>query len=258
MKTQHTTPKRASDRREWNPGEPLYRQIEREILQCLAEGAWKPGDRLPTETELAERFGVAVFTIRAGISELVSANILVRKQGKGTFVATHGNERQRYQFSRVFDETGAKVYFDRRLIAFRKTAADPATAHALGLPLRPRPAIYAIDCELADRGRPAALMEIAVPAAQFAGLTAKAVRESDENLYAVYQQACGVNVIRIEERVHCVAAGPRAAKLLRIAPAGPALRIERIAYTYNDVPVEFRVRTYDAARYHYGWSDPAR
>lgn len=67
-----------------------------------------------------------------------------------------------------------------------------------------------------------------------------------------------MNVIRIEERVYCVGAAPRAAKLLGIAVGRPALRIERIAYTYNDVPVEFRVRTYDAGRYHYGWSDPAR
>jgi len=247
----------ALDKRDWDPAEPLYRRVEREILQYLAQGEWKPGDRLPTESQLAERFGVAVFTIRGGISELVDAKILVRKQGKGTFVATHGNERQRYQFSRVFDEAGNKVYFDRRLLSFRRISADKKLAAALRLP-EGRASVFAIECELGDRGRPAAAMEIALPSHLFAGLTAKAVRESNENLYAVYQTACGVNVIRIEERVYCVQATPKVAKALGVKRGSPALRIERTAYTYSDVPVEFRVRTYDASRYHYAWSDPSR
>src|SRR4051812_12410466 len=55
---------------------PLYKQIESDILQCLASGEWKPGDQLPTEPELAKRFGVAIYTVRAGIGSLVTAGIL--------------------------------------------------------------------------------------------------------------------------------------------------------------------------------------
>jgi GntR family transcriptional regulator len=82
---------------EMQAAEPLYKQVEKQIMNCLAEGEWIPGDRLPTESQLAERFGVAVLTVRAGIRDLVDSNILVRKQGSGTYVALHDRQRQRYQ-----------------------------------------------------------------------------------------------------------------------------------------------------------------
>ena len=68
---------------------PLYKEVERQMMECLARGEWKPGDQIPTESQLAERFGVAVFTIRAGIKKLVDLGILSRHQGKGTFVLLH-------------------------------------------------------------------------------------------------------------------------------------------------------------------------
>src|SRR4051812_34071285 len=82
---------------------PLYKQIESDIVKCLASGEWKPGDQLPTEPELAKRFGVAIYTVRAGIGELVSAGILSRRQGKGTFVNQHEPDFARQNFSKVFD-----------------------------------------------------------------------------------------------------------------------------------------------------------
>jgi GntR family transcriptional regulator len=230
---------------------PLYKQVEKQILQCLAEGEWKPGDQLPTESQLAERFGVAVFTIRAGIAELAVANILIRKQGKGTFVARHTRQRQRYQFSHVFGNDGLQIFPDRELISLQREIAPAPLQAILRLEDEARPAIFNIDCLLTTGPQRVATMQIALPAKNFAGLTARVVRNSDENLYAVYQDACGVNVIRIEERVHATVAAAGIARALKIRPASPLLRIERIAYTYNDVPVEFRVRHLDAAKYHY-------
>src|SRR5690242_4543946 len=80
---------------------PLYKEVEREILQCLARGEWKPGDRLPSEAELAERLGVAVFTLRSGIQKLVDSGVLLRRQGKGTFVALHRTRPLRNQYLRI-------------------------------------------------------------------------------------------------------------------------------------------------------------
>ena len=85
---------------------PLYKEVEREIMQCLARGEWKPGDRLPSEQELADRLGVAVFTIRAGIQKLVDSGILLRRQGKGTFVALHRARPLRNQYLRIFSNAG--------------------------------------------------------------------------------------------------------------------------------------------------------
>lgn len=229
--------------------EPLYKQVEKQILDCLARGEWKPGDRIPTEPQLAERFGVAVFTIRAGIGELAASNILVRRQGKGTFVARHDRQRLRYQFSHVFRNDGTKISPERELTAFSRVTADDEIAARLQLDRRNR-AIFRIECNLRLDGQAVAVMDIVVPCALFGGLTARAIRGSDENLYAVYQQASGVNVIRIEEQVYAVKAGA-AAKRLSLSAGAPVLRIDRMAYTYNDTPIEFRRRHYEASNHYY-------
>lgn len=231
--------------------EPLYKQVEKHILQCLADGEWKPGAQLPTENQLAERFGVAVFTIRAGISELVAANILIRKQGKGTFVARHNRQRQRYQFSHVFHNDGTQIFPERELVSFDREAPTDQAAAILKLLNEERPTIYRIACLLTIDSEPVSTLDIMLPARMFPGLTARAIRESRENLYAVYQDVCGINVIRIEERVYGANATGSISRTLKMAAGGPVLRVERIAYTYNDVPVEFRVRHLAGTKYHY-------
>lgn len=230
---------------------PLYKQVEERILQCLAEGEWKPGEQLPTESQLAERFKVAVFTIRAGISELVASSILVRKQGKGTFVARHSRQRQRYQFSHVYGNDGTQIFPDRSVLAFKREVAASAVADKLGLRKEDRQSVYHLTCLLTVGGAAASIMDIMLPARMFSKLTARAIRGAQENLYAVYQDECGINVIRVEEHVYATAAAQDIAAALKINTGSPLLRVERIAYTYQDVPVEYRVRFFDAAKFHY-------
>ena len=227
-------------RLEMHPSEPLYKQVEKRILQCLAEAEWKSGDKLPAESQLAERFGVAVFTIRAGIRELVEANILIRKQGKGTFVARHTLLRQRYQFSHIYRNEGIQIFPDRKLLSFEKGLATNEVAVILGMEKEDRPAIYKIVSLLTVDGEAASTLDIMVPTKMFQGLTARAIREGQENLYAVYQDACEINVIRIQERVYGTMAEGPIARALKIARNTPVLKIERTAYTYKDIPVEFR------------------
>ena len=80
-------------------GGPVYREIARSIMQRLELGAWKPGEAIPSETRLKEEFGVAIGTIRKAVDELVAQGILLRQQGRGTFVATHNRDRQLFRFS---------------------------------------------------------------------------------------------------------------------------------------------------------------
>ncbi len=231
--------------------EPLYKQVELRILQCLADGEWKPGEQLPTENQLAERFGVAVFTIRAGIGELVASNILVRKQGKGTFVARHSRLRQRYQFSHIHDAGGRQILPDRELVSFVKGTATPRESAQLSLPLDTKTPVFRLTMVSVDEGQTVATLDIVLPARLFGGLTAAAIRNAQENLYAAYQDECGVNVIRIEEHIHAALATADEAKTLKIRPSSPVLRVERTACTYRNVPVEFRTRVFDATKYHY-------
>lgn len=231
--------------------EPLYKQVEKQILNCLAQGEWKPGERIPTESQLAERFGVAVLTVRAGISNLVAGGILVRRQGSGSFVARHDRQRQRYQFTHVFHNDGTKAMPERKLLSFTRVVADEASARHLELAPDDKRPLFRIECMMSVAERPIAIMDITVPVRLFTGLNARAIAGSDENLYAVYQSVCNVNVIRIREQIFAVAASARIARALGISTGVPVLRLDRTAYTYNDVPVEFRRRIHQASDYHY-------
>jgi GntR family transcriptional regulator len=79
---------------------PLYRQIKSLILQSLEGGEWRPGDAIPSEMELAVRFGVSQGTVRKAIDELAAENLLLRRQGKGTYVASHNDPRAFFRFLR--------------------------------------------------------------------------------------------------------------------------------------------------------------
>lgn len=237
--------------------QPLYKQIEHGILQCLAEGEWKPGEQLPTESELASRFGVAIFTVRAGIGELVDAGILARKQGKGTFVARHERDRTRQVFAKIFDEENRKVIPTKHEITyFRKQTADERACKLLNLnPLR-RPYVFHWEVVVEIDVRNICVRHITVPVALFPRLTGRILRASRDNLYALYQDVCGVSVIRLQDRVYAIKANPHFSRILGIKRGDPLLKIDRIAYTYNDVPVELRSHVYDSMQFHYRNDQP--
>ena len=85
---------------------PLYQQIKGLILQGLQTGEWKPGEGIPSEMELAARYRVSQGTVRKAIDELANNNLLVRRQGKGTFVATHAEQQVQYRFLKLMPDLG--------------------------------------------------------------------------------------------------------------------------------------------------------
>src|SRR5919112_1620192 len=85
---------------------PLYQQIKALITQSLQSGEWKPGELMPSEVELAARFKVSQGTVRKAIDELSAENLVVRRQGKGTFVATHHEARAQFRFLRLMPDAG--------------------------------------------------------------------------------------------------------------------------------------------------------
>ena len=86
---------------------PLYRQIQDLIVQALADREWLPGEMIPSEMDLAARFEVSQGTVRRAIDELAAEHLLVRRQGKGTFVATHADPRAFFRFLRLIPDDGS-------------------------------------------------------------------------------------------------------------------------------------------------------
>ena len=124
---------------------PLYQQIKSLILRSLQAGEWKPGDSIPSELELAARFKVSQGTVRKAIDELANDNLVVRRQGKGTFVATHAEQHIQYRFLRLLPDNGSlktQGPAERRIVECRRLRASAEVARALAL--RPADAVLQV------------------------------------------------------------------------------------------------------------------
>lgn len=228
---------------------PLYRQIKSLILQSLEGGEWRPGDAIPSETELAVRFGVSQGTVRKAIDELAAENLLLRRQGKGTFVASHNDPRAFFRFLRLQALSG-EVETSRSvpLECWRAKAGQEA-ARVLGLKLGDL--IIILRRLLEFSGKPVVLDEIYLPGDLFGGLTLDTLREWPGSLYALFETQFGVRMVRAEERLRAVAADRVSAELLQVAEGSPLLSVERVSYSYGDRPVEWRRGTYSTAEHCY-------
>ena len=231
---------------------PLYQQIKGLLLQSLQGGEWKPGEAIPSEMDLAARFRVSQGTVRKAIDELAAENLLVRRQGKGTFVATHAEQHVQYRFLKLVPDSGdseAEVPAQRDILECRRTRASGVVARALGL--RSGDAVMQVRRVLAFDGKPTILEDLWLPGSAFKGLTAERMAAYQGPTYAMFELEFGVRMVRAEEKIRAVAADATQARLLAVAAGTPLLSVERIAYTYNDVPMELRRGLYRTDDRHY-------
>ncbi len=228
---------------------PLYQQIKGLITQSLELGEWKPGEIIPSEVELAGRYKVSQGTVRKAIDELAAENLLVRRQGKGTFVATHSEERAQFRFLRLLADDGVEHPHVSRLLECRRQRAPAEIARQLDL--KPADPAVQIRRVLAFDGETTVLDEIWLPGSIFRGLTFERLSEYKGPLYAMFESEFGTRMIRATEKVRAVAADAAVAELLGVEPGTPLLSVERVSYTYGDRPVEVRRGWYVTARYFY-------
>ena len=231
---------------------PLYQQIKGLILQSLQVGEWKPGEMIPSEMDLAARFRVSQGTVRKAIDELATENLLVRRQGKGTFVATHAEQHVQYRFLRLVPDVGApgaETQAERTILECRRVRASAEVARLLGL--RSGDTVVQVRRVLSFEGEPTILEDMWLPGTAFKGISAERLASWRGATYAMFELEFGVRMVRAEERLRAVAADAEQTKLLRVAKGHPLLSVERIALTYNDVPMELRRGLYRTDSRHY-------
>ncbi len=229
--------------------QPLYRQIAELITRSLDGGEWKPGEAIPSELELAARFKVSQGTVRKAIDELAAAHLLVRRQGKGTFVATHSEERTQFRFLRLAPDDGSAERLSRKFLDCRRMRPSAEVAQALDIP--GSQAVLQVRRLLYFRGAPVVLDDLWLPLALFKGLTGQRLSEYEGPLYGLFEAEFGVRMIRAEEQIRAVAADADAAALLEVGPGAPLLSVDRVSFTYGDRPVELRRGLYDTRSHHY-------
>jgi GntR family transcriptional regulator len=228
---------------------PLYRQIKTLITASLQAGEWTPGRAIPSETELAARYKVSQGTVRKAVDELAADNLLVRRQGKGTFVATHAEEKVQFRFLRLTPDDGRDGALQRRFLDCRRQRPPAEVARLLGL--RGSDGAIQVRRLLLLGTRPVVFDDIWLPAALFKGLTAERLAGYRGPLYGLFESEFEVRMIRAEEKLRAVAAPADAAALLEVPVGAPLLSVERLSFTYGDRPVELRRGLYHTAAHHY-------
>lgn len=228
---------------------PLYRQIKGLILQALEGGEWKPGESIPSETELAQRFSVSQGTVRKAIDEMAADNLLIRRQGKGTFVASHHDPRDFFRFLRLAALTGDIGPSHSVPLDCWRAKAGPEAARVLSLKVASP--IIIVRRLLEFTARPVVLDEIYLPGDTFSALTLDMLKEWNASLYALFESRFGVRMVRAEERLRAVAADRASGELLRVPEGSPLLSVERISYSYGDRPMEWRRGLYSTANHCY-------
>jgi GntR family transcriptional regulator len=228
---------------------PLYQQIKSLITQSLTRSEWKPGAALPSETELAQRFRVSQGTVRKALDALAADKLLVRRQGIGTFVATHAEEQVQYRFLRLMPDLGPRVAMQRRFLGCQRLRAPAEVSRMLDL--KSGDSVLKLRRLLLSGQVPVVLDDIWLPARLFKGLTAQRLSAYRGPMYGLFESEFGVRMIRAEEKIRAVAAAPAESGLLALPVGAPLLMVERLSLTYADQPVELRRGLYSTAAHYY-------
>ncbi len=228
---------------------PLYRQIKDFLVASLERGEWRPGDAIPSEGELAQRFNVSQGTVRKAIDEMAADNLLVRRQGKGTFVSTHDDPRFFYRFLRLVPDDGVPVTSVSDPFYCQVVDATPEVAATLKLQAGDK--VIHLKRLLRFAGKPVVFDQIYLLADLFAGLSLEQLSGGKRSLYSHFEADFGVRMINAEERLKAVSADQESAQHLGVAVGEPLLLVERTAYTYGNKPVEWRRGLYCTREHYY-------
>lgn len=228
--------------------QPLYKQIKDLIMERIADGEWPPGTFIPSESALASSYSVSVGTLRKALDELVNDNIVVRRQGKGTAVATHDTDRTLFRFFNIVRQDGERMLPISRVFSRSRRKARAEERELLGLAEGAQVVRIRRTREL--DGEAVLMEEIVVDAERFPGLE-KQPEILPNTLYQLYQQHYGVSIAHADEQLTAVLATKDEAEHLGVAEGVPLIQIRRIARDYQGEPLELRTSRLCTTHYCY-------
>ena len=230
-------------------GSSLYQAIKLQLIEDIESGAVAPGDVLPNERDLASRFAVAIGTLRRALDDLVAEGILVRQQGRGTFVRRQDREQFMYQFFKITARDGVKEFPKVQTHSFAKARASQEEAKALGL--QTGQAVIRICNVLSLAEQSVIIDQIVIAQTLFEGLTRKMFESRPSTIYELYQSVFGVTVVGGTERARAIACDEFSAQMLGLEVGQPVLRLERIAHTFGGKPAEYRTSIVNTDHFDY-------
>ncbi|MDE2305843.1 MAG: GntR family transcriptional regulator [Gammaproteobacteria bacterium] len=216
---------------------PLYRQVYDILVNRVVQGAWRPGEALPSEQSLAKELGVSQGTVRKVLDALTAEKLLERRQGKGTYIAEHTQERALFRFFRIARPGGERLKPERAGETVKVRAARAAERAKLDLERDAR--VVEITRNRSIDGQPAIHEVIVVSAQLFPGIEKRA--SLPNTLYSLYQTEYGINIVSTREEVHAELATASDHRALGVEVGSPILVIDRVALSLQERKVEWRV-----------------
>lgn len=224
---------------------PLYIQLMEEIERDIRSGAYKPGDKIMTEAAMSKAYGVSLITIRKAVGLLIDKGLVVRKQGKGTFVTrpkVSRNMKKLQSFSEMCVQMGVKP--GARMLENRLVQADARTAARLGIEPGSQ-VVYISRLRFAD-AEPVAIEKSYFPLRYAFLLDA---RFDDNSLFDFIREKAGLRVAGSEKLIELCRATSEEAALLEVRKGDYLLFVRSTAYDSSNEPLYAGVQVINGDRF---------
>ncbi len=228
---------------------PLYEQIKDLMIQRLASLEWRPGQILPSETKLADEFGVSQGTVRKALDALEAQHLVVRRQGKGTFAARHTPDISLFRFFHIVNERDERELPETQTTQCR--VGKSSRQERSKLSVAPNDRVIRLTRVRRLGGAPIVHERIVVPARLFPGLQDIKPEHMPNAIYQAYERDYGVVITKAVEHVRAVSATSQNAAALGVNAGTPLLQIDRVALGHHDNPIEWRLSHCLTRRYTY-------
>ncbi|MER0240213.1 GntR family transcriptional regulator [Fulvimarina sp. MAC8] len=226
---------------------PLYAQVRDTLVKRLISGSWTPGMMLPSEFQIAKELGVSQGTVRKALDAMTAEHLLLRRQGRGTFVALPEEGRILFKFFRLAADKGERLFPQSTVVGRGRETASAHHREKLALPADAE--VWWIDRIRRLGERPVIFERITLPVARFQ--TLGEMTEIPNNVYALYSETFGITIGKAEEKLKATGANEAVADHLGCPFGHPVLAIERVAMALDDTPIEHRLSTCLTDDLHY-------
>ncbi|MEE8515404.1 MAG: GntR family transcriptional regulator [Alphaproteobacteria bacterium] len=227
---------------------PLYAQIKELLIQRVLDGEWRPGEVLPSEFKIAAEYEVSQGTVRKALDEMAGEKLVVRRQGKGTFVSARSSKHVPFHFFRLLNDKGHKDF--PKTLTMENQLGEPNAAEQEALGIGKDVKVYRLERLRTIEGKPAIIGRYSVRTDMCPGIENMAL-DKVTNIYVLLEREYGLLVVKAVEKIRAVPADERDAGLLGIDVGSPLLEIERISLSMDGKPVEFRIDRFVTRNHHY-------
>lgn len=213
--------------------QPLYVQLREALTQRIVSGDWRPGAAIPNEIDIAREYGLSAGTVRKALDWMEQAQLVIRQQGRGTFVRDPSTDELANRFENIYSADGRRVVAD-----FAQTTVTIAEADAYAcdrLKLKPGSSVHVVDQLRTLRNEPFMLEMIVLPVALFPSIP--------QSSYTVTRAASDAGMLlgNAQEHIQIAEARGDVATRLGVPEGAPLLRLDRVVRTLDGQPAEWRI-----------------